>query len=50
MASVAKTDGDGSLTMDFSNESSSLSLSDKPLLMLYTNTKQHNIFFVDNII
>ena len=38
---MAKTDGDGSLTIDFSNESSSLSLSDKPLLMLHIqNTKQ----------
>jgi len=35
MASFASTDGDGSLTMDLSNESSSLSLSEKPLLTLH---------------
>lgn len=38
MASFASTDGDGSLTMDLSNESSSLSLSDKPLLTLHNDT------------
>lgn len=38
IASVASIDGDGSLTMDLSNESSSLSLSDKALLMLYNET------------
>lgn len=37
MASFASTDGDGSLTMDLSNESSSLSLSDKPLLTLHND-------------
>lgn len=38
IASVASIDGDGSLTMDLSNESSSLSLSDKALLMLHNET------------
>lgn len=48
MASFASTDGDGSLTMDLSNESSSLSLSDKPLLTLHNDVHKiqnttHNI-------
>ena len=34
MASVASIDGDGSLTIDLSNESNSLSLSDRQLLAL----------------
>lgn len=37
IASFASADGDGSLTMDLSNESSSLSLSDKPLLTLHND-------------